>query len=130
MEQKSVRRIDFDNLETGRSGPRRSIPKSVFNPFDVSAGHFFRYVPAPRVGNIGRAKRRPRCLIAFRNVGIVDGRFAVLAILPISRRFGTGRVHPFGEVVRLQLEDVRIADIGIRFLDSFFALRQPRHIPD
>ena len=32
--------------------------------------------------------------------------FAVLAILPISRRFGTGRVRPVGEVVRLQLEDV------------------------
>ena len=29
--------------------------------------------------------------------------FAVLAILPISRRFGTGRVRPVGEVVRLQL---------------------------
>ena len=31
--------------------------------------------------------------------------FAVLAILPISRSFGTGRVRPVGEVVRLQLED-------------------------
>ena len=62
--------MDFNNLETGRSGPRRGIPKSVFHPFDVSAGHLFRHVPDLRVGYGGRAKRWSRCLIAFRNVGI------------------------------------------------------------
>ena len=77
VEQEFLHRVDFNNLETGRSGPRCGIPKSVFYPFDVSAVHFFQYVPALRVGYGGRTKRWPRCLIAFRNVRIVDGRLAI-----------------------------------------------------
>jgi hypothetical protein len=63
-------------------------PKSVFYPFDVSAGHFFRYVPALRVGYGGHAKRWPRSIIAFRNVCIVDVRFAIPG--PPFARFPTG----------------------------------------
>ena len=41
--------------------------------------------------------------------------FAVLAILPISRRFGTGRVRPLAKSLGFNSKMFRIADIEIRF---------------
>ena len=49
VDRKSVRRVDFNNLEKVKAARVAASRKRIL-PFDVSAGHFFRYVPALRVG--------------------------------------------------------------------------------
>ena len=116
MNEKSVRRIDLEHLESGLVRSPRRLTKRSYDPMYVTVGHFCRFRPTLGIGNGRRCNRGPGRFIALRRILGVDRRLAVprpplgclsTGMSELDPRNGTLACEETGD--RPQVLDLRVA---------------------